>query len=104
VNLLSKILQKKGIKDTSELSPEERQDFDRWKAILSKDVSVETIKDFCKFQISVIENKFATGENTDKQDAFLKASLNVYLNLLKAIEAPKQEREALERYLQDLIK
>jgi hypothetical protein len=102
-NILSSLLKKKGIKDASELTPEERQDFDKWKKILSEEVSVETIKEFCKYQISIVESRFASGDNTDKQDAFLKASLNVYLNLLKAIEAPKLERENLERYLHNLI-
>ena len=103
-NILFTILKKKGIKDASELTPEERVDFDRWKKILTEEVTVDTIKEFCKYQITIMESRFASGENTEKQDNFIKASLNIYLNLVKLIESPQIEKENLERYLNELIK
>lgn len=101
-SLLSRVLEKRGIEKEEDLSLEEKAVFDRYKAILSgTNVSVETLKSFCKSQISIIEGTIADGKNkpTDLQ----LASLHVYLNLLKAIEAPEAERESLERYLTQIV-
>ncbi len=103
-SLITKFFEKKGINTIADLKPEERQEYDRWQAIMDgTEVTVEKIKIFCDVQIKLIEERFATGETTDKQDAFLKASLHVYLNLLKAIKAPELERKDLERHLSNLI-
>lgn len=104
MSLLSKLLDKYGITTEDDLSPEEKTVFDGYKAILSVEpVSVDSIKEFCTTQIQLIESKFASDLPSDKQDHYYKACLHVYLNILKAIEAPQAEREALERHLTQLI-
>lgn len=104
MSLLSKLLGKRGIEKEEDLSIEEKVVFDKYKAILTGEaVSVQVIKDFCRLQIRIIEEKFAShGYHVD--DTYLKACLHVYLNLLKTIEAPEAERESLELYLAQLIK
>ena len=58
-NLLTKLFEKRGIKDATQLSPEERRDFDNWQAILSKDeLTLEDVKVFCSTQCDVIEGKW----------------------------------------------
>lgn len=66
-SLLSKWLEKRGLKDTSELdntpmpdgSPTERQIFESYKAMLSNEpVTLETFKEFIASQIGVIEGKW----------------------------------------------
>lgn len=102
MNLLATLLAKRGISKETDLSPEEKAVFDNYRVILSGEVvTVEKLKEFCKTQIRTIEGIFAGPET--KNDVYLKASLHVYLNLLKAIEAPEAEREALERHLTQLI-
>ncbi len=104
MNLLTKLLEKRGIDKIEDLAPEEKEVFDRWSAKLRGDtLTVETIKEFCASQIKVIEDKFASSEGTYQGDQYLKACLHVYLNILKAIEAPEAEREAIERHLTQLI-
>lgn len=99
---LSKLLDKFGVQKESDLSIEEKVTFDQYKKILvGETVTVNSLKEFCKSQIRIIETKIADGINrpTDIQ----LSSLHVYLNLLKAIEAPEAERESLENYLNQLI-
>lgn len=103
MSLLDKWLQKVGVQKVEELSPEEKTVYDHYRHILSGDsVSVESIKAFCKAQIAIIEEKFANN-TVIMSDHYLKACLHVYLNLLKAIEAPEQERISLELHLTQLL-
>jgi hypothetical protein len=102
--LINKVLKRRGIKDLNELSNEERADYDRWKKVMTGDVvTIPMMKDFMKAQIHILETRFAVGDTNEKQDAFYKACLHVYLNLLQIISAPEAERASLERYLQSLI-
>lgn len=103
MSLLSKLLQKKNIEKLDDLSVEERATFEHYQSILEKEISVQTIKEFCISQIKLIEGKFSDNPKTD-DDPYLKACLHVYLNIIKTIEAPEQERKALEQHLTALIK
>jgi hypothetical protein len=103
MSLLDKLLSKNGISNLDELTSEERAIYDGYKLTLTaKDVTVKNIENFCRSQVKLIEDKFGSPET--KYDAYLKACLHVYLTILKAIEAPKVERENMERYLIALIK
>ncbi len=102
MSLLDKLLEKRGIKNLNELTDEERAVFDNYKLTLTgKDVKISDLEKFCRSQITLIEDKFGGPDN--KYDSYLKASLHVYLTLLKVIEAPKVERANMERYLIALI-
>lgn len=102
MSLLDKLMEKRGIKRYEDLSADEKAVYDRQKLVLTgKTVTLKNLEDFCRSQISLIEDKFAAAETAN--DVYLKACLHVYLNLLKAIDAPKIERESMERYLISLI-
>lgn len=103
MSLLSKLLQKRNINSLDELSTEERATFEQYQSVLEKEITVATLKEFCISQIKLIEGKFADNPKTD-DDQYLKACLHVYLNIIKAIEAPEQERKSLEQHLTALIK
>lgn len=104
MSILSKFLAKRGIEKEEDLLPEEKVIFDKYKAVLSGElVTIPTLKAFMQAQIKTIEDKFASPGQSDKDDTYRKACLHVYLNLLKAIEAPEAERESLEKYLTQLI-
>ena len=102
--LIQKLLEKKGISKITELSPDERTEYDRWQAVIEgSEITVPKIKEFCESQIRLIESKYSSGEATDKQDVYLRASLHIYLNLVKLINSPEIERNNLEKYLTTLI-
>lgn len=103
MNLLAKLLEKKGIEDVNDLSEEERAVFQRYSVVLTGEtVTVSQIKEFCNNQIKLIEDKIGK-DATFHAQPYLAPCLHVYLNLLKAIEAPEAERESLERHLTQLI-
>lgn len=101
---IDKLLSKRGIKNEEDLSIEERQTLQKYRSILSGEkISVENIKTFCQAQVNLIQTKFADNPRID-DDVYLKACLHVYLNIIKAIEAPELEREILEKHLEQLVK
>ncbi len=101
MSLLPKFLQSKGIEKEEDLSVEEKEVFDRYKKVLSGELlTVEKIKEFCQQQVRVIESSC---DGKTPLTNLQQACLHVYLNILRAIEAPEAEREALERHLTQLI-
>ena len=98
---LSKFLEKRGIDKVEDLTNEELEVFARYQAILSGEtVSIESVKKFCKSQIELIESRC---DGINPLTLIQQGSLHVYMNILKAIEAPEKEREALERHLTQII-
>ena len=113
MGLLEKFLNKRGVKDPEELdntpmpdgSLTERQTFDNWRAILSKDeLTLEDIKHFCERQIAVIEGKWADLNIEQARKAEMIPIHTVYKALLLAIDSPRSAREALEQQLEQLTK
>lgn len=98
MNILSKIFEKRGIKDASELDTEEREDFERYRAILAKpDISIQDITQFLETQIKVIEAKWKDYAMENKAD--LIPYHTIYRALADIIKSPQVEREQLEQYL-----
>jgi len=105
MNILSKILAKRGIKDASQLTKEERLDFDNWTAILSKEeLTMADIKEFCKSQVDIIEGKWSDLNIENSKKAELIPYHTVYSVLLKVIDSPRLAREQLEKQLNELLK
>ncbi len=101
-NLLARLLSKRGITKPEDLTPDESKVYDNYRRILTGEtLTVETIKAFIQNQIRLLEEQFGKKETT--HDAWHKASIHIYLTLLRAIEAPEKEREVLERHLVQII-
>lgn len=105
MSILAKLLQKRGIKNTDELKPEERADFDRWNRILSSEgeMTVEKIKSFCEGQKKLIEGQWRNFDNAPMKNERYVIAHSLYSMLLEAIDAPQKERENLERHLNQLL-
>ena len=105
MNILDKLLSKRGIKSPDEISQEERVDFDNWRKILSKEIlTIEDIKSFCQSQIDVIVGKWADlNLDTDKK-AQLIPYFTVYTIIKQVTDSPKVARENLENQLNQLLK
>lgn len=104
MSILTQLLKKRGITDTTELTNDEKRDFDRWNKILSEgEITVEKILNFCKHQKQIIENQWSDLNNDSIKNERLVIQHTIYSKLIGVIESPKAEREALEKHLQDLI-
>ena len=112
-NIISRIFKRKGISGFDELdntpmpdgSPSERQVFEQWQAVLSKDeLTVADIKNFCISQIGVIEGKWQDLSVRQEVKAEYIPYHTVYRTLLSAIDSPKVARENLEKTLINLTK
>lgn len=102
--LLEKIFQKRGIKDSSELSVEELQQYNEWNAQLSKDtLTIEDIQAFLQAQVDVIKGKWTNLDIDQAKKAELIPYFTVYSLLLQTLESPKQAREQLEQQLNNLL-
>lgn len=105
MSILNKFLSKRGIKDPKELSQEEQQVYDNWRKILSKDeLTLKDIKEFCKTQTEIIEQKWRDYNLEQNKKGELIPYHSVYKTILLAIDSPKIAREALEKQLIEMIK
>ena len=102
-NLLSRLLTKRKI-TKEELSEEEKKDFERWENILSGEISVEKISEFCKAQKDIIENQWKDFGNEPMKNERLIIAHTIYSTIIKTINSPEVERKSLENYLNELIK
>jgi|SRR6185312_1225988 len=98
-NALNKLLDKAGIEKIEDLQPEERATYEHYKLVLTKEVTVETIQEFCQAQIKVIEGKC---DGVNPITTLQQACIHVYTNLLKMIETTEKERESLEMMLNQM--
>ena len=102
--ILQKLLQRKGIESLEELSPEEKQTFNQWDEILSKEeLTLEDVKDFCINQCEIIEGKWRDYNISNEKKAELIPYHTTYKTLLQTIKSPKVAREALERQLTQML-
>lgn len=103
--LLTKLLEKRGIKEVGDLTPEEKSDFDNWNAILSKEeMSIKDLKEFCQVQIDIIQQKWSDFSTPQAQKSELLPYFTVYNAILTAIDSPKAVRESVEKQLIQLTK
>ena len=103
-SILNKLLEKRGIKNINELDSEEKLTFENWNRVLSKEqLTLEDIKNFCTQQVSIIESKWSdlTMDEAKKKD--LIPYHVCYKNILKVVDSPKIQREALEKNLLQLL-
>ena len=104
MSILDKLLNKRGLRSTDELDPEEKETYEKWRKILSKeDLTIDDIKDFCKTQISVIEMKWKDLNTDNSKKAELIPYHTVYKTLEQVLNAPRSEREQLEAQLNQLL-
>jgi hypothetical protein len=104
-SLLDKLFAKRGIKDANDLKPEEKVIFDNWRLILDKEeLTIADVKEFCKTQVELIENKWCDYNLEQSKKAELISYHTIYKTLLLAIDSPKSAREALEKQLTEFLK
>ena len=95
MNILSKLLEFRGIKDFSELSQEERQQFTEWQHILEKDeIGGKEIAEFCEAALKTIEQRFEEEVSQAKLQS-LTTQHTVYRKLRDLVQAPTHSAKHL---------
>jgi hypothetical protein len=103
-SLIERLLKKRGIKNPTELQPEEKQTFDHWQSILGKEqLTTDDITAFIRTQIGIIEGKWKDLDVPTSKKADLIPYHVVYKTLLAAIESPTHAKKALEIQLNQLL-
>lgn len=103
-NILKELLAKRNIKDVTELSKDEQDTFDGWERILSEgEITIGKLERFCQAQLIAVEQQMDNMDNSTLKNDRLNVQRSVYSNILRAIRAPKEQREHLEKYLRTLI-
>lgn len=101
MSILTEIFKKKGIETIEELEPDERETYQNYQKILSKDsLTLEDIEKFISDQIRIIEGKWR--DYTFKDASSLIPYHTIYCVLRDVIKSPQVEREQLEKYLRQL--
>jgi hypothetical protein len=102
--LLEKLLLKRKITSVANLTPDEKEQYDRWESVLGEgEMTVDKMRDFCSSQIGVIKGQMKGLDNSQLKNERLIVYLNVYDTMLTLIDSPRAEREALEKYLNQLL-
>lgn len=102
--LIQNLLNKRGVKNPTELQPEEKKTFDAWQLVLTKEeLATKDIVAFIRTQIGVIEGKWKDLDVPTAKKADLIPYHVVYKALLAAIESPAYARKALEIQLNQLL-
>lgn len=102
--LLKKALDKAGVDNVSQLTEEEKLDYDRYAKVLDKpDLSLDDVLTFCRAQKTLVESQFGNlDDSPQKRDRLLTLHF-VYSKVVWFIMGDKAERQAVERELTDLI-
>lgn len=99
--MLSKILEKLGVKDYSQLKEQERQTYLQWAEILNKpDVTIEDLKKILPIERDKLIAELRKWENDPKKDLYLKAALRNLEMLTELIITPEKAREGLKARLE----
>lgn len=104
MNILSLILKKRGIESETDLSAEEKAEFEQWKKVLGKkEIDIKDLAAFCEAQIRLIKAQLDDLERTPEKTDRLVLLLGVYEKILGLIQSPEKEKEQLVTYLQGLL-
>lgn len=103
-DILEKLLRKRGLNSVEDLDQEEKETFEAWQSVLSKDeLTTQDIKNFCQNQVDTINGRWQDLSLEQAKKAELIPYFTVYNLLLKVIDSPKEAKEALEKNLNQLI-
>ncbi len=105
IDVLKRYLDKIGVKDFTALSGEERTTYDNWVDILSKTLTIESIKEFIELQIPELRTKLKehVENGEDRKALYITAKLNNWEALLDLIEEPDRSKEVIKEHIKHLL-
>jgi len=104
INILDKILQKRGVKEFSELTQEEKDTYRDWDNILrGRKLTDEEVESFLKDEEEATVKLLIDQNLNERQDIFLKMKLDMVRKILHFLNGPELEKKTLENNLKQLI-
>lgn len=102
--LIEQLFKKRGIVDATDLTSEEKSNFEAWQGALTKEIlTPEDIKEFLRAQILIIESKWQDLMIDNAKKSELIPYHTVYSLLLRVIDAPLETKKQTEQLLENLI-
>lgn len=114
MNFLEETLQRLGVDSYSDLTDDEKKVYDGWLEQLSKDMTVDQVRNYLTQMINSITMELADEpefihskifpfwKRSNPKNVYLKARLKNYILLNAFMGSPQQAKEALESNLQQL--
>jgi len=100
MSLLSKTLEKFGVKEFSQLTEEEKVTYREWQEILTgKKLTDEDVAEFLQFELSAVQGKLINPNLSQREDVFLKMKMEMITNIQKFLNAPEVMKRQLETTL-----
>ena len=105
IGLLKKWLAKQGIGDYTELSNQEKATYNQWEAILTKELTLDDLKNFLSKQSITLtkELREAVEKGEERRALKIAARLENYEAIVTFIDEPNRSREILVSQLKTLI-
>jgi len=105
MQLLKKYLEKIGVKDFSELNPEEKLNYNSWQESLSgRRLTDRDVATFLISKENEIISELIKTDIADKKDVYLKMQLDLIRQIKIFLAAPELEKKMTEYTLQELMK
>jgi len=104
--LLNQVLKFRGIESYTELTGEEKAEFDRWQEVFEKEVSLETVTGFIESQLPHLRKELVNSvkNSEDRKSFIVSAKIENYESILAIIRETDLAKERLEADLEALIK
>ena len=102
--LMRKYLEKLGVSDYTDLSADEKRTYDQWDTVLSRDLTLENLRDFLGKQLVTLSKELreAVGKGEDRLALRIAARLENYEAMAAFIDEPNRTREQLIIQLKNL--
>jgi hypothetical protein len=100
MSLLSKYLEKIGVKNYNDLSEEEKKTYREWEEALSgRSLTEHEVNTFLHSELEEGIAKLTKTLTGDREDIFLKMKVEFIRSLLTFLDTPKREKETVERVI-----
>ena len=111
MSILYKYLEKKGIKSRDDLNDIEKNTFNKWEKILSKELKMEDLDELMGDMEDKLQKKWLDMEDKSpisyifywKEQMYIKARLKNLSELRSIFVSNENNKKSLENYLKDLL-
>lgn len=105
IALLKRYREKLGVGDYTELTDDEKKTYDQWEAILTKEITLENLREFLGKQQLVLakELREAVTNGEERKALRISARLDNYEAMAAFIDEPTRSRDNLIAHLKTLV-